>query len=157
REPADRLETAGRRCRARLGGSPDVLVERREREEDLRARPPPGLLEDVDVPYDERSACHDRERRPAGVELGEAGAREPEPAVGGLVRVGRGPERDLLALPRASGELAPEDLGDVRLDPDRASVAVVRGAVRTLLEVPDVAERAPVGTPHVRVERPTKR
>ena len=56
-----------------------------------------------------------------------------------------------------SGELAAEHLGDVRLDADRAAVAVVRRTVGALLEVPDVTERAAVRAAHVRVERPPER
>ena len=72
----------------------------------LGARPPSGFLQHVDVADDERAAGDDRERRPARVELGEARARQPEPPLGGLVRIRRRPERDLLALPRPPRELA---------------------------------------------------
>src|SRR6185503_2239149 len=50
----------------------------------------------------------------------------------------------------------PEHVDDVDLDPDRAAVAVVPGAVRALLEAADVAERATVGAAHVRVQRPAE-
>ena len=111
----------------------------------------------IDVAHDERPARDDRERRPRRVELDEAGAREPESTFGGLVRVRRRPECHLVAPPRAARELATEHLGDVRLDADRPPVAIVRRAVGALLEVADVAERAAVRAPHVRVERPLER
>ena len=117
----------------------------------------PRASEDVEIADDERPASDDRERRARRDKLGEARAREPEPSLGGLVRVGRGAERDLLALPRRRASSRAEHLGDVRLDADRAAVAVVRGTLRPLLEVPDVAERAAVDATHVRVERPPKR
>ena len=113
--------------------------------------------EHVEVSDDERAAGDDRERRPRRGELDDARAREPEPSFGRLVRIRRGAERDLLVLPRASGQLAPEHLGDVRLDADRAPVAIVGRTVGALLEVPDVTERAAVRAAHVRIERPAER
>ena len=83
-------------------------------------------------------------------------ARVSRNSLGGLVRIGRGAERDLVPLP-TTRELAPEHLGDVRLDPDRAPVAFVRRPVGALLEVPDVTERAAMRAAHVGVERPAER
>ena len=156
-EPTNRLESARGRRRARLGRPPDALVERRQREEDFGAGAPGRLLQHVDVTHDERPARHDRVRRPGGVELDEAGTRETELPLGGLVRIRRGAERHLVPIPRSARELAPKDGGDVRLDADRPPVAVVRGAVGTLLEVADVTERAAVHAAHVRVDRPPER
>ena len=113
--------------------------------------------EDVDITHDERPARDDRERRARRDELGDACAGEPELSLGGLVGVGRGAERDLLSLPRPARELTAQHLRDVRLHADRAAVAVVGGTIGALLEVPDVAERAPVHAAHVRVERPPER
>jgi hypothetical protein len=154
---ANRLQSARRWSGSRLGRPPDALVERREREVDLGAGAGGRLLEDVDVAHHERAARHDRERRPGGVQHLEAGPREPKATLSGLVRIGRGAERHLVAAPRRPPELAAENVGDVRLHPDRPSVAVVRRAVGTLFEVADVTERAPVHAAHVRVERPAKR
>ena len=86
----------------------------------------------------------------------EAAARQPVAALGGLVRVGGRADGDRLALPRRPRELAAEHLDDVRLDADRAAVAVVRGAVGSRLEGADVAERAAVDAAHVRVQRPVE-
>src|SRR5262249_24888775 len=82
---------------------------------------------------------------------------EPVASLGRLVRVGRRPDRHLLASPRAPPELAPKDLGDVHLDADRAPVAVVGGAVGAALEAADVTEGAAMGTARVRVQRPRER
>ena len=156
-ERAHRPETARRRRGARLGRPPDPLVERRER--DVHAHPHlrGGCAQHVEVSYDERTAGDDRERRPRRGELDDARAGQPEPPFGGLVRIRRGAERDLLVLPRATGQLAPQHLGDVRLDADRAPVAVVGRTVGALLEVADVTERAAVRAAHVRIERPAER
>ena len=80
-----------------------------------------------------------------------------EAALGRLVRIGGRADRDRLALPRSPAELAPEHVGDVRLHPDRAPVAVVGGPVGSLLEVADVAEGAAMDAAHVRVQRPLER
>ena len=88
----------------------------------------------------------------------EARARQPVAALGRLVRVGRGADRDRLAVAttrRASSRA--QHLGDVDLDPDRRAVAVVGRPVGAPLEGADVTERAAVGAAHVRVERPVER
>ena len=99
--------------------------------------------------------------RPNGVaslaERDDRAARQPEPTLGRLVRVGRGPDDDLLATPRASCQLAGQHLDEVGLDPDRRPVAGVRGAVGDPLEGAHEAERALVRAAHVRVERPGER
>ena len=59
--------------------------------------------EHVEVADDERTAGDDRERRSRRGQLDEARTGQPEPPLGGLVRIGRGAERDLLALPRRDG------------------------------------------------------
>ena len=133
-------EAARWRRRARLGRPPHPLVERREgdvhADPHLRGRG----AEHVDVANDERAAGDDREGRSRRGELDDARAREPEASFRGLVGIRGGPERDLLVLPRATGQLSPQYLGDVRLDADRSSVAIVGRAVGALLEVPDVTE-----------------
>ena len=69
--------------------------------------------------------------RPNGFARGgehlEAGAGEPEAALGRLVGVGRGADRHALALPRGPRELAAEHLGDVGLDADRRAVSAPDG------------------------------
>src|SRR5207302_10665048 len=87
----------------------------------------------------------------------DAGACQPVAALRRLVRVGRCADRDGLPLPGRPRELTAQHLGDVRLDPDARAVALVRRPVGPRLERADVAERAPVGTAHVRVERPGER
>ena len=123
-------------------------------ETSVRAR---RLLEHVDVAHDQRAARDHRERRRRAPEHLEARARQPVAALGRLVRVGRGADRDLLAPPRRARELAREHLGDVDLDADRAAVAVVGGPVGAQLERADVTERAAVDAARVRVERPRER
>ncbi len=86
----------------------------------------------------------------------EAAARQAVAALGRLVRVGGGADRDRLAVPRPARQLAPQDLDDVDLDADRGAVAVVGRAVGAQLEGADVAERAAVDAPHVRVQRPVE-
>ena len=58
--------------------------------------------------------------------------------------------------PRRPRELAPQHLGDVRLDADARAVAVVRRTVGALLERAHITERAAVDAAHVRVERPAE-
>jgi len=55
--------------------------------------------------------------------------RQPVPALRRLVGVGRGADHDRLPLPGRLRQLPPQHLRDVRLDPDRAAVAVVEGPV----------------------------
>ena len=81
-------------------------------------------------------------------------AGQAEAALGGLVRVRRRADDDLLALPRLARQFTPEDLDEVGLDADRRAVARVGRPVGDLLERPDEAERALVDAAHVRVERP---
>src|SRR5947208_4334870 len=58
--------------------------------------------------------------------------------------------------PGGAGKLAPKDLDDVDLDPDRLPVPVVRRTVGSSFEGADVAERAAVHAAHVRVQRPVE-
>jgi hypothetical protein len=107
--------------------------------------------------HDERATGDDRERVPALVEGLQAAAREPETALGRLVGIGGGADRDGFTSPGALREYRPEDLDDVRLHPDAPSVTIVRGPVCTPLERAHVAERAAVRAAHVRVQRPLER
>ena len=116
-----------------------------------------GLGEHVDVADDHRAAGDDAERVAGRRERLEAAARQAVAALRRLVRIRRGADHDALVRPALPGELAPEHLDDVDLDPDRPPVAVIRRPIRTLLERADVAERAAVGAAHVRVERPRER
>ena len=153
----DDLEPLAGRRRARLGRAPDAVVERRHRDVDGHLGPPGSLLEHVDIAPDERAARDDRGRGARPRELDDARPGEAVAPFGGLVRVGRGADRHLLARPGAAGELGAEDVGDVRLDADRAAVAVVGGAIGPLLEGADVTERAAVDAAGVRVQRPGER
>ena len=152
----DGLEPLARVRGRRLRLAPDVVVERRDREGDRDVRAAGGLDEDVDVADDHRAARDDAERVAGLGERLEAGAGQAVAALGGLVGVGRGADRDDLALPRGARELAAEDLGDVDLDADRRAVAVVGRPVGALLEGADVTERAAVDAAHVGVERPVE-
>ena len=162
RTPAStRRESA--RSRWRGGAVPGSVrrhtsrVERRHRERHRHVGALRRLDEHVDVAHDQRAARDQRERvRGLGEHL-EAGARQAVAALGRLVRVGRGADRDRLARPRAARELAPQHVGDVDLDADRGAVALVRRAVGAQLEGADVTERAAVRAAHVRVERPAER
>ncbi len=81
----------------RLGPAPDLLVERRDRERHRHRRVPRRLDEHVDVADDHRPARDDRERvRRLGQHL-ETCSGQLVAALGGLVRVGRGTDRDRLA------------------------------------------------------------
>ena len=115
------------------------------------------LLEHVDIPPDERAAGDDRGGGAGTRELDDARPGEPVATLGGLVRVGGGADRHLLPRPRAPRELGAENVGDVRLDADRAAVAVVGGPVGPLLESADVTERAAVDAAGVGVQRPGER
>src|SRR5262249_37618962 len=78
-------------------------------------------------------------------------------ALGRLVRIGGRSDGDVVLLPAAPGELAPEHVGDVDLHANGAAVLVARRAVGPPLEGADVTERAAVRAAHVRVERPLER
>ena len=67
---------------------------------------PCRLGEDVDVAHDHRPARDDAERVARLAKRLEAAARQAVAALGRLVGVGRGADRDRLALPRGAGELA---------------------------------------------------
>ena len=156
-EPPHDLEPLARRRRARLGRAPDAVVERRHRDVDGHLGPPRRLLEHVDIAPDERAARDDRGGGAGLRELDDARPGEAVAPFGRLVGVGRGADRHLLARPRAARELGAEHVGDVRLDADRAAVAVVGGPVGALLEGADVTERAAVDAAGVRVQRPGER
>src|SRR3984893_7185293 len=156
-ERLQRAQTLAGRRGARLGRPPDPVVERGDRERDGDARAACGLLQDVDVADDERPAGDDPKRGQFPPERLQAVAREPVTALRRLVRIGRRADRHRLVLPRRARELATQHLGDVRLDADRAAVAVVGGPVSSPLEGPHVAEGAAVDAAHVRVQRPRER
>ena len=156
-ERRERAQPLARRRRARLGRAPHVVVERRHREGDRDVRARRRLGEQLGVADDHRPAGDDREWLPRVAEDLDAGAREPVAALGGLVRIGRGADRDRLTAPRRPRELAAQHLGDVHLDADRGPVAVVGGAVGPLFERPDVTEGAAVHAAHIRVQRPVER
>ena len=153
-ELAQGPETLTRRRGAGLRRAPDVIVDRRDRERHRDVRAERRLDEHVHVTDDQRSARDDRERLTEVAQDLDACAREPVAALCRLVGIRGSPDRDPLVARAGALELAPEHLGDVRLHPDRGAVAVVGGAVGTLLEPAHVAERAPVHAAHVGVERP---
>ncbi len=140
--------------RRRLGLAPNLFVERWDREGDRDARSASSLAEQVDVPDDHRTARDDAERVRGFSESLDAAAREAVAALGRLVRVSGRANRHPFALPRGTGELAAEHLGDVDLDADRCAVPVVRGPFGTLLESTDVTEGAAVHAAHVRIQGP---
>jgi hypothetical protein len=140
-----------------LGGAPDALVERRDRNVDADIGTARALEQQVEVADDHRAARDQPEGVRRGDELLEARTRQPVAAFARLVRIGGGADDDVLTVPGPTCELAPEDLPDVDLDADRAAVAVVRGAVGAGFERADIAKRAPVRTAHVGVERPLER
>jgi hypothetical protein len=113
-------------------------------------------LEDIQVAHDERPTGDDAERRPVGGEVPDAGPREAVATLGRLIGVGRGADDDLVAGPGGPAELGGQDLGDVHLDPHRAAVAVVPGAIGPGFERAHVAERAAVSTAHVGIQGPGK-
>src|ERR671931_359337 len=149
-----RVDPLAQRLRLRL--APDVLVERRDRERDRDVRPARGLDEHVDVADDHRPARDDAERVVGLGERLEAAPRQLVVALRRLVRVRRRADRHDLVLPGCARQLAPQNLDDVDLDPDRAAVAIVEGPVGPALEGPDVAEGAAVDAPHIGVERPVE-
>src|SRR5204863_94760 len=75
-----------------------------------------SLCKDVEVTDDHRAARDDRERVVRVTQRLEARARELVAALGRLVRISRGAERDELALPRRPRQLAAQHVGDVHLD-----------------------------------------
>ena len=126
-ELLQRPQPLARVCGRGLGLSPHVLVERRDREGDADRRVARGFCEHVDVADDHRASRDDRERVVGFAERLDAGAGQPVAPLGRLVRVGRGPDRYQLGVPRRSRELRAEHLGDVDLHPDRGAVAFVDG------------------------------
>ena len=154
-------ESARRRCRG--GAVPGSVVRQTssssvgtENVTETSARCD-GLGEHVDVAHDHRPARDDRERVRGVAKHLEAAPREAVAALGRLVRIGRGADRDAFAAPARRASSRAEHLGDVHLDADRRAVAVVGRAVGALLERPHVTERAAVHAAHVRVERPGER
>ena len=156
-QPAHDLEPLAGWCRSRLRRAPDAVVERRDGNVDGDLRAPSGLLEHVDISPHEGAASDDRGGGAGLRELDDARAGEPVAPFGRLVRIGRGADRHLLTRPRRSGELTAQNLGDVRLDADRAPVAIVGGTVGASFEGTDVTEGAAVHAPGVRVQRPGER
>ena len=78
---------------------------RRDRERHRHGGALRGFDEHVEIAHDHRPARDDRERIRRVAQHLEAGARELVLALGGLVRIGRGADRDVLALPRRTREL----------------------------------------------------
>src|SRR5206468_1413349 len=141
-EARDGTQALARMRGGRLGSAPDVFVQSRDRERHGDACTARGLDQHVDVADDHWAARDDAERVARLGEGFDAGAGQAVVALGRLVRVGGGADRDALSGPRGAGKLAAEDLGDVDLDADRRAVAVVRGPVGAELEGPDVTEGA---------------
>ena len=104
----ERLEAPARRRGAGLGAPPDLLVERRHREDDADLGPRRRLDEDVEVADDHRAARDQAERVRRVAERLEAAAGQPVAALGRLVRVGRGADRDGLACPGRPRQLRAE-------------------------------------------------
>src|SRR6185437_562900 len=136
--------------------APDLLVQRGHREHDTDLGARGGICEDVEVANDHRAARDQAERVGRVAKRLEAPTRELVAPFRGLVRVGGRADRDRLAPPGGSRELAAQHRCDVDLDPDRAAVAVVGRPVGSKLERSHVTERAPVGAAHVRVQRPAE-
>ena len=140
--------------RRRLGALPHVLVDGRDGERHRDRRALGRLDEHVEVADDHRPARDDRQRVRRVAQHLEARACQLVAAFGRLVGIGCGADRDMLVLPGGARELPAQDLRDVGLDADRGPVTVVGRPVGAMLEVPHVAERAPVHAAHVRIERP---
>ena len=119
-ELGDRLQPRARARRVRLARAPGLLVERRDREVGADVGALVDLAEQVEVAEHERRLGEDRAR------VGEVAHRLPDAghelvaALDPLVRIGVGPHRDVLALPRRPGELRAHDFGRVDLDDDLA-------------------------------------
>ena len=156
-ESAKGPQALSRRRGPGLGQSPDPRVQGRDRERHPDLRPFAGERQDIQIADDHRAAGDEPDRRACLAERLDRAARQAEPALGRLVRVGRRPDDHLVALPRPAGELSPEHLDEVRLDPDRGAVAGIRWPIRQSLEGTDEAERALMGAAHVRVQRPLER
>src|SRR4051812_7935999 len=156
----ERLESAEALARMRgagLGPAPDLLVDGRDRERDRDRSAACRLGQDVDVADDQRTARDDAEGVRVVAQRLDAAARQAIAALGWLVGIGRGADRDRLMLPGRLRELTSEHLDDVGLDANRGPVAVVERPVRTQLEGAHVTERALVDAAHVRVQGPVER
>ena len=150
-ERAQRAQALPRRRGARLGRPPDVVVEGRDRERrrETSARRAASASTSASRTISGPRVMIENGCRGVAQHL-DAGPRQPVAPLGRLVRVGGGADRDRLAPRAGAGELAPQHLRDVHLDPDRRAVAVVGRPVGALLERPDVTERAAVDAAHVR-------
>ena len=115
REPSEDLEALPPGRCAGLDDAAHVLVERADAHRDGERRDVVQPLEDVEVACDQRRLRQDRERVAEVRERLDDPPGQPVARLALLVRVGRGPHRDGLALPARRGELAAEHLGDVRL------------------------------------------
>ena len=114
----DRLDPLARMRRVRLARPPGPLVERRNREIRGEAGNLVDLLHEVDVAEQQRRLREHRRRRARVAHRLPDARHQLVAPLDPLVRIGVGPERDVLALPRRPHQLRARDLGDVHLDDD---------------------------------------
>ncbi len=117
-ELADRLQPGARVGRMRLAGPPRLLVQRGHRDVRAHRRHLGDLQQEVQVAQHERRLGQHRARVARVAQRLPDPAHEPIAALDPLVRVGVGPQRDMLALPRRLAQLGPQHLGHVDLDDD---------------------------------------
>src|SRR5262249_24356171 len=104
----DRAQALHRVRRAGLERAPRLFVHRRYADAHGAAGDTRQLGEEVGVAHDHRALRHDADGRPARDERLDRSTRQLVVALDRLIRIGRGPERDLLARPRRLVELTPQ-------------------------------------------------
>ena len=149
---------AGPRVRCvRFRRTPGLLVERRHRQARADVGHRGDLLEQVDVAQEQRGLGEDRTRVAGIPQRAPDAAHELVAAFDPLIRIGVGPERDVLAPPRRTRELCAQDFGRVDLDDDPALEVAPRSEAQELVRRTGEAVHAGVRAAAIRVHRPVER
>ena len=153
----DRLDPLARMRRVRLARPPGPLVERRNREIRREAGNLVDLLHEVEVAEQQRRLREHRRRRARVAHRLPDARHQLVAPLDPLVRIGVGPERDVLVLPRRPHQLRACDLGDVHLDDDLLLEVPVRVEVEVGVGGAGEAIEASMAASPVRIDRPAER
>ena len=155
-ELGHRLQPRARVRRVRFTGPPCLLVDRGHGEVRADVRDVGDLLHEIQVAQQQRRLGQDRAR------VGRIAQRLPDPphelvaALDPLVRVGVGPHRDVLALPRRPRELDAQHLGHVDLDHDLLLEVAASVEVQVGVGWAGEAVKAGMAASAVGVDRPAE-
>ena len=108
------------------------------------------------VADDHRAFRHQTDRRAAVVQRFERSSRQLVVSFDRLIRIGRGPDRHLLALPGVVIELLPQDFDQVGLDEDDRRELVARSELELRLVAPGEAVVTGVGAAAIGIQRPVE-